>query len=285
MTMMLSPATLSDKRPLTVSDSVFTPTNPRSISFHGNKLVVVDRTIDKIYSYNYDTDAGTISGETELADETDIQSSVFVGDDLLFGDATFVINKRLFTPGVTTTTGAALRISDALTTSSGAIVSLTDSISITDTITRLKAATRSLTDSISLSDSVTRSKLSNTILTLADSLSISDAITRIRATTVHLTEDSATSTTSQAITVNADKSPDLDIADASIGDVSEAVYDSPSFDVSDEDTFPSDVTFSPDGLKMFVLGASSDSIYQYTLSTAWDHQHSYLRHGIFRCKR
>ena len=86
----------------------------------------------------------------------------------------------------------------------------------------------------------------------------------------HLTEDSATSTTSQAITVNADKSPDLDITDASIGDVSEAVYDSPSFDVSDEDTFPSDVIFSPDGLKMFVLGASSDSIYQYTLSTAWD---------------
>ena len=262
--------TLSGKRPLTVSDSVFTPTNPRSISFHGDKLVVVDRTIDKIYSYNYDTDAGTIGGETELADETDIQSSVFVGDDLLFGDATFVINKRLFTPGVTTTTGAALRISDALTTSSGAIVSLTDSISITDTITRLKAATRSLTDSISLSDSVTRSKLSNTIRTLADSLSISDAITRIRATTVHLIEDSATSTTSQAITVNADKSPDLDIADASVGDVSEAVYDSPSFDVSDEDTFPSDVIFSPDGLKMFVLGASSDSIYQYTLSTAWD---------------
>ena len=262
--------TLSGKRPLTVSDSVFTPTNPRSISFHGDKLVVVDRTIDKIYSYNYDTDAGTISGETELADETDIQSSVFVGDDLLFGDATFVINKRLFTPGVTTTTGAALRISDALTTSSGAIISLTDSISITDTITRLKAATRSLTDSISLSDSVTRSKLSNTIRTLADSLSISDAITRIRATTVHLTEDSATSTTSQAITVEATKSPDLDIADASVGDVSEAVYDSPSFDVSNEDTFPSDVIFSPDGLKMFVLGASSDSIYQYTLSTAWD---------------
>ena len=198
--------TLSGKRTLTVSDSVFTPTNPRSISFHGDKLVVVDRTIDKIYSYNYDTDAGTIGGETELADETDIQSSVFVGDDLLFGDATFVINKRLFTPGVTTTTGAALRISDALTTSSGAIVSLTDSLSITDAITRLKAATRTLADTIMLSDvlhagtagmirltdslSVTDSatRLKTTTRSLTDSLSITDSITRIKTVTRSLTD-------------------------------------------------------------------------------------------------
>ena len=125
--------------------------------------------------------------------------------------------------------------------------------------------TASLSDSLSITDAVT--SVRNVPRPLIDSLSITDAITRIKAITVRLTEGS---TTSQAITVEASKSPDLDIADASIGGVSEAVYDSPSFDVSDEDTFPSDVIFSPDGLKMFVLGASSDSIYQYTLSTAWD---------------
>ena len=149
-------------------------------------------------------------------------------------------------------------------------VSLSDSLSVTDAVTRLKAATRSLTDSISLSDSVTRSKLSNTIRTLADSLSISDAVTRIRATTVHLTEDSATSTTSQAITVNADKSPDLDITDASVGDVSGATHNAPSFNVGSQDSSPSGITFSPDGLKMFVIGFSTDSVYSYSLTTAWD---------------
>ena len=121
-----------------------------------------------------------------------------------------------------------------------------------------------------MSDSVTRSKLSNTIRTLADSLSISDAVTRIRATTVHLTEDSATSTTSQAITVNADKSPDLDITDASVGDVSGATHNAPSFNVGSQDSSPSGITFSPDGLKMFVIGFSTDSVYSYSLTTAWD---------------
>ena len=178
--------TLSGKRTLTVSDSVFTPTNPRSISFHGDKLVVVDRTIDKIYSYNYDTDAGTIGGETELADETDIQSSVFVGDDLLFGDATFVINKRLFTPGVTTTTGAALRISDVLTTSSGAIILLSDSLAITDAITRLKAATRTLADTIMLSDVLHAGTAG--MIRLTDSISVTDSITRLKTTTRSLTD-------------------------------------------------------------------------------------------------
>ena len=161
-------------------------------------------------------------------------------------------------------------IADSIRRTVARTKTLTDSLSITDSITRLMAAPNmvSLTDSISVTDAVTR--IRHVPRSLSDSLSISDIITRIRATTVHLTEDSATSTTSQAITVNADKSPDLDITDASIGDVSEAVYDSPSFNVSDEETSPSGVTFSPDGLKMFVVGFSSDHVYQYILSIAWD---------------
>ena len=128
--------------------------------------------------------------------------------------------------------------------------------------------TVSLSDSLSITDAVTRTR--HVPRSLSDSLSLADAITRIKAVIVHLTEDSATSTTSQAITVNADKSPDLDITDASVGDVSEAVYDSPSFNVGSQDSSPSGITFSPDGLKMFVIGFSSDSVYSYSLTTAWD---------------
>jgi len=52
-------------------------------------------------------------------------------------------------------------------------------------------------------------------------------------------------------------------------DVSSAVYDDVSFYVGDEDTNPYDVSFSPDGTKMFLLGRS-DSVYQYSLSVPFD---------------
>jgi len=53
-------------------------------------------------------------------------------------------------------------------------------------------------------------------------------------------------------------------------DVSTASYDSVSFDVGSQESYPRDVTFSSDGSKMYIIGDSSDTVYQYTLSTAWD---------------
>ena len=52
--------------------------------------------------------------------------------------------------------------------------------------------------------------------------------------------------------------------------IASASYDSISFSVNSQDTFPTAITFSPDGTKLYVLGSSTDRIYQYTLSTAWD---------------
>ena len=49
-----------------------------------------------------------------------------------------------------------------------------------------------------------------------------------------------------------------------------ASYDGVSFSTSSQDTFPADVFFKPDGTKMYLLGATNDSVYQYTLATAWD---------------
>ena len=52
--------------------------------------------------------------------------------------------------------------------------------------------------------------------------------------------------------------------------LSSASYDNVSFSVAAQDNYPYGLTFSPDGLKMFMLGITSDLIYQYTLTTAFD---------------
>ena len=53
-------------------------------------------------------------------------------------------------------------------------------------------------------------------------------------------------------------------------DLSTVSYDNVSFDVSSEDNTPDEVEFTPDGTRMFILGDENNSIYQYTLSTAFD---------------
>ena len=53
-------------------------------------------------------------------------------------------------------------------------------------------------------------------------------------------------------------------------DLSTASYDSVSFSVAGQDTGPQDLFIRPNGSRMYIVGTSSDTIYQYTLSTAWD---------------
>ena len=53
-------------------------------------------------------------------------------------------------------------------------------------------------------------------------------------------------------------------------DVSTASYDSVSLNVSSQDITPTDLIFSADGTKMYICGDANNSIFQYTLSTAWD---------------
>ena len=47
-------------------------------------------------------------------------------------------------------------------------------------------------------------------------------------------------------------------------------YEVRTFDVSDEETTPRDVTFSNDGKKMFIVGNGGDDVDEYTLSTAYN---------------
>jgi len=52
--------------------------------------------------------------------------------------------------------------------------------------------------------------------------------------------------------------------------LSTASYDSVSFSVASQDTLPLDIAFNNDGTKMYMAGNSSDTVYQYSLSTAFD---------------
>jgi len=53
-------------------------------------------------------------------------------------------------------------------------------------------------------------------------------------------------------------------------DLSTASYDNVSFSVASEETEPRDIVFNNDGTKMYISGNSNDSVYQYSLSTAFD---------------
>jgi len=53
-------------------------------------------------------------------------------------------------------------------------------------------------------------------------------------------------------------------------DLSTASYDNVSFSVAGQDTQPHDITFNSDGSKMYMVGNTSDSVFQYTLSTPFD---------------
>mgnify|MGYP003632885527 CR=1 FL=1 len=58
-------------------------------------------------------------------------------------------------------------------------------------------------------------------------------------------------------------------ADTTYG-INIASYDSVSFSVASQETNPQGMFFKPDGTKMYVVGTTSDSVFQYSLSTAWD---------------
>lgn len=53
-------------------------------------------------------------------------------------------------------------------------------------------------------------------------------------------------------------------------DISTATTDNKSFSSSTQDGSPVGIKFKNDGSKVYIVGATNDTIYQYSLSTAWD---------------
>jgi sugar lactone lactonase YvrE len=53
-------------------------------------------------------------------------------------------------------------------------------------------------------------------------------------------------------------------------DISTASYASKSFSVTSQEATPLGLWFKPDGTVMYVVGSTNDTVFQYTLGTAWD---------------
>lgn len=53
-------------------------------------------------------------------------------------------------------------------------------------------------------------------------------------------------------------------------DISTASYDSVSFSFASQDTVAGSIYFKPDGTKFYILGAANDTVFQYSMTTAWD---------------
>ena len=62
----------------------------------------------------------------------------------------------------------------------------------------------------------------------------------------------------------------LEVAGGAAADFSTTVYDSVSFSASSQDSTCTGLFFKTDGTAMYVVGGANNSIFQYTLSTAWD---------------
>jgi len=52
--------------------------------------------------------------------------------------------------------------------------------------------------------------------------------------------------------------------------ISNASYDSVSFSVASQDTVPAEILFNPSGTKMYILGSTNDTVFEYDLTTAFD---------------
>jgi len=53
-------------------------------------------------------------------------------------------------------------------------------------------------------------------------------------------------------------------------DISTATYDSVSFSVTSQEATPEGMFFGDSGTKLYVVGTTNDTVYQYTMSSAWD---------------
>jgi len=80
--------------------------------------------------------------------------------------------------------------------------------------------------------------------------------------------DFKTDGTKMYITGNSDSVHQYTLSTA--WDLSTASYDSVSFSIASEESAPKGLTFELDGTKMYMVGTGTDSVYQYSLSTAWD---------------
>ena len=163
-------AKLSDKREL--EGDYTTGDNIRSITLHGDTLVISNIDEDEIQAYDYDPVAGTLNNERTLREEDNINATTFAGDQyLLIRDQTIYRHQYVSPfsgdiPVADTITSAFNRsisdviaaLTDELTTAGDNTIPLSDSITApTDIVNANKDLTIPVSDVIpALTDAINR---------------------------------------------------------------------------------------------------------------------------------
>jgi sugar lactone lactonase YvrE len=185
-------------------------------------------------------------------------------DETGTGSAVFATSPTLVTPILGTPTSATLTNATGLPISTGVsgLASGVATFLATSTSANLAAAVTDETGSGALVFAT-----SPTLVTPALGTPSSGVVTNLTGTAsinINGTVGATTANTGAFTTLSASGNTIL-----SNVNVISASYDSVSFSVTAEEVTPTDLFFSPDGLRMYIVGTSGDDVNQYNLSTAW----------------
>jgi sugar lactone lactonase YvrE len=185
-------------------------------------------------------------------------------DETGTGSAVFATSPTLVTPILGTPTSATLTNATGLPIATGVsgLASGVATFLATSTSANLAAAVTDETGSGALVFAT-----SPTLVTPALGTPSSGVVTNLTGTAsinINGTVGATTANTGAFTTLSASGNTILSNVNV-IG----ASYDSVSFSVAGEEANPTDIFFSPDGLKMYVIGTTGDDVNEYNLSTAW----------------
>lgn len=265
------PKTWSDKFGITLGDGALilpsTGTAPSGVHFRedGLKVYTTDTGNFRIYEHNLSTawdisTATSVGFYTTTTYEAAAPTSVFLTSD---GTGMFVLgdsNDAVYYYKLTTawTVSTAVPVGKRTYSASGTSITLPDGVTFKPDGTKMYACDGQSTIRRIIEYNVT------TPWDITTATTATTIIVSINPKSVRFNNDG------KKMYIQADNGIIYEYILPTAWVVTGAVLASDYITTTTYETSPQGITFSPDGLKMYVIGTTSDSIFQYPLSTAWD---------------